>query len=86
MQVKPGDTAWVQGGPFMGFQGQVVQINLDGTAMIQLDVFGRSARAELNPDLLGLAPPDSGVAGVREPRRPIAPADAAAISAPLPDE
>jgi hypothetical protein len=86
MQVQPGDTAWVQRGPFVGFQGQVVKLNLDGTALVKLDIFGRSTPAEFDPGQLGSSPPDSGISGVREPRRPLSPADSEAVAAPLPEE
>jgi hypothetical protein len=86
MQINPGDTAWVQGGPFAGFQATVIQLDADGTARVDLDIFGRSTPAEVSANLLGSSPPDSGVSGVREPRRPLSPMDSAAISATPPSE
>ena len=86
MQLKPGDTTWVQRGPFVGFEGRVMQLHHDGTALVKLDIFGRSAPVELDADMLGGSPPGSGASGVREPRRPLSPTSSAAISAPLPAE
>jgi hypothetical protein len=86
MQIRPGDTAWVQGGPFVGFQGQVVALNLDGTALVNVDVFGRSSPVEFDAGLLGSSPPGSGTSGVREPRRPLSPTDSDAIAALIQEE
>jgi hypothetical protein len=81
MRVSPGDTAWVQRGPFAGFLATIIQLDANGTAHVDLDVFGRSTPAEVSVDLLDLFPPGSGAAGVREPRRPLSPMDSAATSA-----
>jgi hypothetical protein len=86
MHLEPGELAWVQSGPFAGFQGQIVELNRNSTALVSLDIFGRSTPTELDPAVLGSWTPDSGVAGVREPRRPLPPTDTASISAPLPSD
>src|SRR5918995_839326 len=53
MSITPGETTWVQGGPFVGMEGRVVQVDPDGTALEDLEIFGRSTRAELDVTLLG---------------------------------
>jgi hypothetical protein len=69
-----------------GFRRHVMQHNQDGIALVKLDIFGRSTTAELDTDLLGSSPPDSGLSGIREPRRPLSPTNSAALSTPLPKE
>ena len=86
MGMKPGDTAWVQRGPFVGFRGQVVLVSDDGTALVSVDLFGRPTPTEMDVGLLGSSPPDPGLSGVREPRRPLSPPGSGGIAAPLPEE
>jgi transcription antitermination factor NusG len=38
MRINPGDTAWVQGGPFAGFHATIIQLDADGTARVALDI------------------------------------------------
>jgi hypothetical protein len=84
MEIKPGVRAWVQSGPFAGFHAQVIQFNGNGTALVSVDIFGRSTPTELDPGVLGSSPPGAGMSGVREPRRPLSPSDSASTFAPPP--
>lgn len=81
MEMQPGDAVWVEAGPYAGFDGRVIQIDVGGTAHVVLDVFGRPTPVELR-----LGPPDSGLSGVREPRGPIPTSGPAAMAAPMPDD
>jgi hypothetical protein len=69
--VNPGDAVRVRRGPFQGFEGVVADRLNDDAALVILDIFGRTAQAELPLRYLEDDAPGSGGAGAREPRRPL---------------
>jgi hypothetical protein len=75
MEANPGDVVRVRKGPFQGFEGVVADRLNDDAALVILDIFGRTAKAELPLRYLEDDAPGSGGAGVREPRRPLPPDD-----------
>ena len=66
-------------------EGRVVQVDPDGTILVDLEILGRSTRAELDVTLLGFDPPGPGTAGSREPRRPTPAAGPSAAATPRPE-